>query len=308
MAPRVPARPHHHPSPTERVDDVAPFNTTDRSRELVPRACHLPPSFPNKCNGSPRRPRLQQDRASTPPNVGHDAPSGTEASQKQNAATQYPHPTHPARHPRHESDGRVAPRPNAASQDHKFPQALTNSPRSALAPASTAHLLRGHHALLHVDNGFVEITINYARGGSAGFTSLHLNHNARRIPEETMMVSSSRQLDWMWWSRRSHASEMSYRSSPDGLGPQSELAVLPRPPNVLDAPRRARVSSERADRAASRPWITPNGISPRRHHTHLALDGLPSFQRRGSPDSWCVDDAPHPPRRPKMSARADEQR
>ena len=192
MAPRVPARPHHHPSPTERVDDVAPFNTTDRSRELVPRARHLPPSFPNKCNGSPRRPRLQQDRASTPPNVGHDAPSGTEASQKQNAATQYPHPTHPARHPRHESDGRVAPRPNAASQDHKFPQALRNSPRSALAPASTAHLLRGHHALLHVDNGFVEITINFARGGSAGFTSLHLNQNARRIPEETMMVSSTR--------------------------------------------------------------------------------------------------------------------
>ena len=103
-----------------------------------------------------------------------------------------PHPTHLARHPRHESDGRVAPRPNAASQDHKFPQALRNSPRSALAPASTAHLLRGHHALLHVDNGFVEITINFARGGSAGFTSLHLNQNARRIPEETMMVSSTR--------------------------------------------------------------------------------------------------------------------
>ena len=118
--------------------------------------------------------------------------SGTEASQKRNAATQHPHPTHPARQTRHESDGRVAPRPNAASQDHKFPQALTNSPRSALAPASTAHLLRGHHALLHVDNGFVEITINFARGGSAGFTSLHLNQNARRIPEETMMVSSTR--------------------------------------------------------------------------------------------------------------------
>ena len=198
--------------------------------------------------------------------------SGTEASQKRNAATQHPHPTHPARQTRHESDGRVAPRPNAASQDHKFPQALRNSPRSALAPASTAHLLRGHHALLHVDNGFVEITINYARGGSAGFTSLHLNHNARRIPEETMMVSSSRQLDWMWWSRRSHASEMSYRSSPDGLGPQSELAVLPRPPNVLDAPRRARVSPARSNRAAPRPSLTPNGIVPRRHHSSsLAL-------------------------------------
>ena len=91
----------------------------------------------------------------------------------------------------------------------------------------------------------------------------------------------------MWWSSRSHASEMSYRSSPDGLGPQSELVVLPRPPNVLDAPRRARVSSERADRAASRPSLTPNGIC-RAATTHLALDGLPSFQRRGSPDSWRV--------------------
>ena len=99
----------------------------------------------------------------------------------------------------------------------------------------------------------------------------------------------------MWWSRRPHASEMSYRSSPDGLGPQSELAVLPRPPNVPDAPRRARVSPVRSNRAASRPSLTPNGISPRRHHTHLALDGLPSFQRRGSPDSWCVDDVPCPP-------------
>ena len=92
---------------------------------------------------------------------------------------------------------------------------------------------------------------------------------------------------------------MSYRSSPDGVGPQSELAVLPRPPNVLDAPRRARVSPVRSNRAASRPSLTPNGISPRRHHTHLALDGLPSFQRRGSPDSWCVDDVPCRPRRPK---------
>ena len=217
-----------------------------------------------------------------------------------------PHPTHPARHPRHESDGRVAPRPNAASQDHKFPQALTNSPRSALAPASTAHLLRGHHALLHVDNGFVEITINFARGGSAGFTSLHLNQNARRIPEETMMVSSTR-LDVVVPQVPCVRDVLPIVSG--RCRPQSELAVLLRPPNVLDAPRRARVSPVRSNRAASRPSLTPNGISPRRrHHTHLALDGLPSFQRRGSPDSWRVDDVPRPPRRPKMSARADEQR
>ena len=42
--------------------------------------------------------------------------------------------------------------------------------------------------------------------------------------------------------------------------------------------------------------------------THLALHGLPSFQRRGSPDCWRVDDAPRPMRRPKVSARAHEQR
>ena len=111
----------------------------------------------------------------------------------------------------------------------------------------------------------------------------------------------------MWWSSRSHASEMSDRSSPDGVGPQSELAVLPRPPNVPDAPRRARVSSERSNRAAPRPSLTPNGILPRLT-THLALHGLPSFQRRGSPDSWCVDDAPRRRRRPKVSGRAHEQR
>ena len=233
--------------------------------------------------------------------------SGTEASQKRNAATQHPHPTHPARQTRHESDGRVAPRPNAASQDHKFPQALTNSPRSALAPASTAHLLRGHHALLHVDNGFVEITINYARGGSAGFTSLHLNHNARRIPEETMMVSSSRQLDWMWWSRRSHASEMSYRSSPDGVGPQSELVVLPRPPN-FSMPLDALASRQSAPTEPRRDHPLLPMTFYRAATTHLALRGLPSFQRRGSPDSWRVDDAPRPMRRPKMSGRAHEQR
>ena len=57
MAPRVPARPHHHPSPTERAGDVAPFNTTDRSQE---RARRLPPSFPNKCNGSLIESLLQQ--------------------------------------------------------------------------------------------------------------------------------------------------------------------------------------------------------------------------------------------------------
>ena len=48
------------PLATKRVDDVAPRNTTDRSRELVPRARHLPPSFPNKCNGSLIESLLQQ--------------------------------------------------------------------------------------------------------------------------------------------------------------------------------------------------------------------------------------------------------
>ena len=233
----------------------------------MPRACHLPPSFPNKFNGSPRRPRLQQDRASTPPNVGHDAPSGTEASQKQNAATQYPHPTHPARHPRHESDGRVAQGPDAASRDQKTNHNPHRHETPPIGPHSHQRPPHTPFAALHVYNGQYKDHRQFSAQWFCGIISIYLNHSARQIRGETMMVSSTRQLDWMWWSRRSHASEMSYRSSPDGLGPQSELAVLPRPPNVLDAPRRARVSSERADRAASRPSLTPNGILPRCHHS-----------------------------------------
>ena len=214
---RSPAR--HQTSPTERVDDVAPFNTTDRSQE---RARRLPPSFPNKCNGSPRRPRRQQD---APQRRLKDWPrcvSGTGASQKRNAAIQYPHPTHPARHPRHESDGRVAQGPDAASREHQTNHDPHQHERLPIGP-------RSH----------------------------------RRPPHTAFSATTPYQQQ----SRRPHASEMSYRSSPDGFGPQSELVVLPRPPNVLDAPRRARVSSERADRAASRPSLTPNGILPRRHHS-----------------------------------------
>ena len=229
--------------------------------------------------------------------------SGTEASQKRNAATQHPHPTHPARQTRHESDGRVTPRPNAASQDHKFPQALRNSPRSALAPASTAHLLRGHHALLHVDNGFVEITINFARGGSAGFTSLHLNQNARRIPEETMMVSSTR-LDVV---------------VPQAPCVRDVLPIVSGRCRATIRARRATTSSQRSRCPSTRSSLA-RALQRRDHPlhpmafyraaatTHLALHSLPSFQRRGSPDSWCVDDVPCRPRRPKVSARADEQR
>ena len=68
----------------ERVDDVAPHNTTDRLQE---RARRLPPSFPNKCTGSARRPRRQQGLTSTPP---HDASPAPRQSQKRNAATQHP--------------------------------------------------------------------------------------------------------------------------------------------------------------------------------------------------------------------------
>ena len=189
--------------------------------------------------------------------------SGTEVIPETKCRDTTPHPTHPARHPRNESDGRVAQGPDAASRDQQTNHDPHQHERLPIGP-------RSH----------------------------------RRPPHTSFSATTPYQQQ----SRRSHASEMSYRSSPDGLGPQSELAVLPRPPNVPDAPRRARVSPVRSNRAASRPSLTPNGISPRRHHTHLALDGLPSFQRRGSPDSWCVDDAPRPPRRPKMSARAHEQR
>ena len=157
--------------------------------------------------------------------------SGTEVSQKRNAATQYLHPTHPARHPRHESDGRVAQGPDAASRDQK-----------------TNHDPHQHE-------------------------TLPLDPRSHQRPPNT---SLSAIMPYPQQSRRSPASEMSYRSSPDGVGPQPELAVLPRPPNVLDAPRRARVSSERADRAASRPSLTSNGISPRRHHSY-SLARPPEF-------------------------------
>ena len=188
--------------------------------------------------------------------------SGTEVIPETKCRDTTPHPTHPARHPRHESDGRVAQGPEAASRDQQTNHDPHQHERLPIGP-------RSH----------------------------------RRPPHTSFSATTPYQQQ----SRRPHASEMSYRSSPDGLGPQSELAVLPRPPNVPDAPRRARVSPVRSNRAASRPSLTSNGIY-RAATTHLALHGLPSFQRRGSPDSWCVDDAPCRPRRPKMSARADEQR
>ena len=121
------------------------------------------------------------------------------------------------------------------------------------------------------------------------------------------MVSSSRQLDWMWWSSSSHASEMSYRSSPDGVGPQSELVVLPRPPN-FSMPLDALASRQSAPTEPRRDHPLLPMTFYRAATTHLALRGLPSFQRRGSPDSWRVDDAPCRPRRPKVSGRADERR
>lgn len=178
-----------------------------------------------------------------------------------------PHPTHPARHPRHESDGRVAQGPDAASRDQKTNHNPHRHETPPIGPHSHQRPPHTPFAALHVYNGQYKDHRQFSAQWFCGIISIYLNHSARQIRGETMMVSSTRQLDWMWWSRRSHASEMSYRSSPDGVGPQSELAVLLRPPNVLDAPRRARVSPVRSNRAASRPSLTPNGISPRRHHT-----------------------------------------
>ena len=182
----------------------------------------------------------------------------------------------------------------------------TNSPRSALAPASTAHLLRGHHALLHVDNGFVEITINYARGGSAGFTSLHLNHNARRIPEETMMVSSTR-LDVVVPQAPCVRDVLPIVSGRCRATIRARRATTSSQRSRCPSTRSRLVRARRPSRAATIPHSQWHFTAPP-PHTHLALDGLPSFQRRGSPDSWCVDDAPRQRRRPKVSARADEQR
>jgi hypothetical protein len=153
--------------------------------------------------------------------------SGTEVSQKRNAATQYPHPTHPARHPRHESDGRVAQGPDAASRDQKTNHNPHRHETPPIGPHSHQRPPHTPFAALHVYNGQYKDHRQFSAQWFCGIISIYLNHSARQIRGETMMVSSTRQLDWMWWSRRSHASEMSYRSSPDGVGPLSELAVPP---------------------------------------------------------------------------------
>ena len=133
---------------------------------------------------------------------------------------------------------------------------------------------------------------------------LPIGPRSHRRPPHTSFSATT---PYQQQSRRPHASEMSNRSSPDGVGPQSELVVLPRPPN-FSMPLDALASRQSAPTEPRRDHPLLPMTFYRAATTHLALRGLPSFQRRGSPDSWCVDDAPRPPRRPKMSARADEQR
>ena len=188
--------------------------------------------------------------------------SGTEVIPETKCRDTTPHPTHPARHPRHESDGRVAQGPDAASRDQQTNHDPHQHERLPIGP-------RSH----------------------------------RRPPHTSFSATTPYQQQ----SRRPPASEMSYRSSPDGVGPQSELVVLPRPPN-FSMPLDALASRQSAPTEPRRDHDSLPMTFYRAITTHLALDGLPSFQRRGSPDSWCVDDAPRPPRRPKVSARADEQR
>ena len=174
----------------------------------------------------PQQMHRKRAASSTPARPHLDAASrcvsGTEVIPETKCRDTTPHPTHPARHPRHESDGRVAQGPDAASRD----QQTKHDPYQ--------------------------------------YETLPTGPSSHQRPPHTPFSAI---IPCPQQSRRPHASEMSYRSSPDGVGTQSELAVLPRPPNVLDAPRRARVSSERADRAASRPSLTPNDILPRRHHS-----------------------------------------
>ena len=211
------------PLATERVDDdVAPRNTTDRSQE---RARRLPPSFPNKCNRSPRRPRRQQDRASTPPKPLATMRFRHRGVPETKCRNTTPHPTHPARHPRHESDGRVAQGPDAASRDQKTNHNPHRHETPPIGPHSHQRPPHTPFAALHVYNGQYKDHRQFSAQWFCGIISIYLNHSARQIRGETMMVSSTRQLDWMWWSSSSHASEMSDRSSPDGVGPQSEHAV-----------------------------------------------------------------------------------
>ena len=149
-----------------------------------------------------------------------------------------PHPTHPARHPRHESDGRVAQGPDAASRDQKTNHNPHRHETPPIGPHSHQRPPHTPFAALHVYNGQYKDHRQFSAQWFCGIISIYLNHSARQIRGETMMVSSTRQLDWMWWSRRSHASEMSYRSSPDGVGhnPSSPCyCVLPTFSMPLDA-------------------------------------------------------------------------
>ena len=160
----------------ERVDDVAPHNTTDRLQE---RARRLPPSFPNKCNRSPRRPRRQQDRASTPPKPLATMRFRHRGVPETKCRNTTPHPTHPARHPRHESDGRVAQGPDAASRDQKTNHNPHRHETPPIGPHSHQRPPHTPFAALHVYNGQYKDHRQFSAQWFCGIISIYLNHSAR---------------------------------------------------------------------------------------------------------------------------------
>ena len=103
-----------------------------------------------------------------------------------------PHPTHPARHPRHESDGRVAQGPDAASRDQKTNHNPHRHETPPIGPHSHQRPPHTSFAALHVYNGQYKDHRQFSAQWFCGIISIYLNHSARQIRGETMMVSSTR--------------------------------------------------------------------------------------------------------------------
>ena len=103
-----------------------------------------------------------------------------------------PHPTHPARHPRHESDGRVAQGPDAASRDQKTNHNPHRHETPPIGPHSHQRPPHTPFAALHVYNGQYKDHRQFSAQWFCGIISIYLNHSARQIRGETMMVSSTR--------------------------------------------------------------------------------------------------------------------
>ena len=106
-----------------------------------------------------------------------------------------PHPTHPARHPRHESDGRVAQGPDAASRDQKTNHNPHRHETPPIGPHSHQRPPHTPFAALHVYNGQYKDHPQFQQGAVARH---HLNlSEPQRTPnhggdDDGLVISSTR--------------------------------------------------------------------------------------------------------------------